>query len=192
MIKDDVLAKIHRDLEYHPGDAPWSCLDCYHGRPCREREILLAARDLISAEGLSDERKGVVQIESSNRSVEAPIVEKLPEAGSFYPPAALQCTCSQIGPEDHCAVHGTVEERWLSNLRKHSQDMDVAELKFFADLFKEQRDQLLSAVEAFIAAWESFPEGYYKADEIQDWIYRLKPAADKARVVRASLTMRAM
>lgn len=58
LTKENVLVKIERDLEYHPGDAPWSCLDCYHGRPCQEKEILLAARELISVAGLCEERIG--------------------------------------------------------------------------------------------------------------------------------------
>ena len=42
--KEDVLKEIARRLEYHPGDAPWSCVECYPGRPCVDREILLAAK----------------------------------------------------------------------------------------------------------------------------------------------------
>ena len=29
-----------RELEKHPGDAPWSCVECYHNRPCTEQVIL--------------------------------------------------------------------------------------------------------------------------------------------------------
>lgn len=42
--KKDILAEIKKRLVYHPGDAPWSCVECYHGRPCMDREILEAAK----------------------------------------------------------------------------------------------------------------------------------------------------
>ena len=27
------------ELERHPGDAPWSCVECYHNRPCTKQTI---------------------------------------------------------------------------------------------------------------------------------------------------------
>jgi hypothetical protein len=38
-----VLQEVERRLQRHPGDAPWSCVECYHGRPCVDRDILNAA-----------------------------------------------------------------------------------------------------------------------------------------------------
>lgn len=43
MDKKLIIQEIKRRLERHPGDAPWSCIECYHCRPCVEKEILLAA-----------------------------------------------------------------------------------------------------------------------------------------------------
>ena len=40
----EVLNEIERRLESHPGDAPWSCTECYHNRPCIDRKILEAAK----------------------------------------------------------------------------------------------------------------------------------------------------
>lgn len=42
-----VKAEIERRLKSHPGDAPWGCVECYHGRPCIDREILMAAKAVI-------------------------------------------------------------------------------------------------------------------------------------------------
>lgn len=39
----EALREVRRRLERHPGDAPWSCIECYHSRPCTERVILEAA-----------------------------------------------------------------------------------------------------------------------------------------------------
>jgi hypothetical protein len=41
---EDVLKEVVRRLRAHPGDAPWSCVECYHSRPCKERQILEAAK----------------------------------------------------------------------------------------------------------------------------------------------------
>ena len=38
-----IIAEINRRLTKHPGDAPWSCVECYHGRPCKDAQILRAA-----------------------------------------------------------------------------------------------------------------------------------------------------
>lgn len=27
-------------MECHPGDAPWSCAECYYNRPCEDQVIL--------------------------------------------------------------------------------------------------------------------------------------------------------
>lgn len=32
-----------KELERHPGDAPWSCVECYHNRPCTKKIIYSAA-----------------------------------------------------------------------------------------------------------------------------------------------------
>lgn len=41
--RETVVREIKRRMAKHPGDAPWSCTNCYHGRPCVERAILVAA-----------------------------------------------------------------------------------------------------------------------------------------------------
>lgn len=38
-----ILAEVKERLRRHPGDAPWSCVECYHNRPCKDRQILKAA-----------------------------------------------------------------------------------------------------------------------------------------------------
>jgi hypothetical protein len=43
MNKTKIIKEIESRLEYHPGDAPWSCVECYHCRECVEKEILTAA-----------------------------------------------------------------------------------------------------------------------------------------------------
>lgn len=43
--KAEVIATIKRRLQSHPGDAPWSCVACYHGNFCPEQKILLAAEE---------------------------------------------------------------------------------------------------------------------------------------------------
>lgn len=42
-LRRQALASVWDQLRYHPGDAPWSCVECYHGRPCVKRVILKAA-----------------------------------------------------------------------------------------------------------------------------------------------------
>ncbi|MBS0219182.1 MAG: hypothetical protein JSR91_00420 [Proteobacteria bacterium] len=56
--RDRLLVSISRRLEKHPGDAPWSCIDCYHGKACDEAQILRAAyrelrrsREVLSGNG---------------------------------------------------------------------------------------------------------------------------------------------
>jgi hypothetical protein len=39
--------KIMSKLKYHPGDAPWSCVECYHGKKCVEKTILTYALSYI-------------------------------------------------------------------------------------------------------------------------------------------------
>jgi hypothetical protein len=41
--KDKLIREIHRRLEKHPGDAPWSCVECYHNKPCLDADILRLA-----------------------------------------------------------------------------------------------------------------------------------------------------
>lgn len=43
LTKKEVLLALEKKLEYHPGDAPWGCVKCYHGRPCVDAVILRAA-----------------------------------------------------------------------------------------------------------------------------------------------------
>jgi hypothetical protein len=45
---------IKERLEYHPGDAPWSCVECYHGRPCVDRKILLLALQALGEGGVQE------------------------------------------------------------------------------------------------------------------------------------------
>ncbi len=49
-MREEVVKEIKRRLERHPGDSPWSCIDCYHNRPCIDKEILLAALANLGAE----------------------------------------------------------------------------------------------------------------------------------------------
>lgn len=44
MDKETILKEIDRRMQRHPGDAPWSCIECYKGQPCVEKEILEAAK----------------------------------------------------------------------------------------------------------------------------------------------------
>ena len=44
MQRQQILDEINRRLKKHPGDAPWSCIECYHNKPCVEKEILMAAK----------------------------------------------------------------------------------------------------------------------------------------------------
>jgi hypothetical protein len=49
----DLKTEIKRRLERHPGDAPWSCIECYHNRPCKDRQILdMALRGLGCLESI--------------------------------------------------------------------------------------------------------------------------------------------
>jgi len=43
----EAIKRINRSLERHPGDAPWSCVECYHNRPCVDRVILMAAKEKL-------------------------------------------------------------------------------------------------------------------------------------------------
>jgi hypothetical protein len=43
-LKEKARERIRKELERHPGDAPWSCVECYHSRPCIEKVMLLAAQ----------------------------------------------------------------------------------------------------------------------------------------------------
>lgn len=45
--KKEIENIILRKLESHPGDAPWSCVKCYHNEPCIEAEILHLALKAI-------------------------------------------------------------------------------------------------------------------------------------------------
>ena len=46
-IEEEALRKVKAELTRHPGDAPWSCLDCYHNRPCIDKLIYkLAEKEL--------------------------------------------------------------------------------------------------------------------------------------------------
>lgn len=45
----EALAKAKKELERHPGDAPWSCVDCYHGRDCSKKIIYRYAVKAIEA-----------------------------------------------------------------------------------------------------------------------------------------------
>jgi hypothetical protein len=49
--RTEIIARINKRLEAHPGDAPWSCTECYHGRYCADRAILTAARDYFALKG---------------------------------------------------------------------------------------------------------------------------------------------
>lgn len=51
--KNMVLTEINYRLQRHPGDAPWSCLDCYNNRPCVIREILLLAKAQLECTGVT-------------------------------------------------------------------------------------------------------------------------------------------
>lgn len=44
------LAEAEKELEKHPGDAPWSCVECYHGRPCTKALIYLYAVEAMKRE----------------------------------------------------------------------------------------------------------------------------------------------
>ena len=48
MNKEIIKAEIQRRLELHPGDPPWSCIDCYYGKPCIDKEILKAAQQYLN------------------------------------------------------------------------------------------------------------------------------------------------
>src|SRR5229473_3031818 len=50
-----VEREIAKRLEKHPGDAPWSCVECYHGRPCVERDILVAAQEAQRLQKVCDD-----------------------------------------------------------------------------------------------------------------------------------------
>lgn len=41
---EEARERIRRELLRHPGDAPWSCVECYHGRPCVDKVIYEAAQ----------------------------------------------------------------------------------------------------------------------------------------------------
>ena len=43
-----VIKEIENRLIRHPGDAPWSCIDCYHNRPCMDKKVLVAALKYLS------------------------------------------------------------------------------------------------------------------------------------------------
>lgn len=56
MRKTEILAEINRRMEYHPGDAPWSCVKCYHNQPCVDREILILASKQLKSEMKAKEK----------------------------------------------------------------------------------------------------------------------------------------
>ena len=45
-----IKAEVEKRLQRHPGDAPWSCIECYHGRPCLEKEMLQLVKVAAEAE----------------------------------------------------------------------------------------------------------------------------------------------
>lgn len=58
MDNKQILEKIQKELEKHPGDASWSCVECYHGNPCIDKQILkLAANQLY---GIMNKENGNV------------------------------------------------------------------------------------------------------------------------------------
>jgi len=51
--KSEILNEINRRMELHPGDIPWGCLDCHHGKSCVQKEILKLALKQLKFEGES-------------------------------------------------------------------------------------------------------------------------------------------
>lgn len=48
----ELLRTVRRRLMHHDCKEVWGCVDCYHGRPCVDRELLRAAgRDLAVRSG---------------------------------------------------------------------------------------------------------------------------------------------
>lgn len=45
---DQIVERIKQQLALHLGDAPYGCLDCYHGKPCIDKLILQLALDRVN------------------------------------------------------------------------------------------------------------------------------------------------
>jgi hypothetical protein len=46
------LEKVNLELTRHPGDAPWSCVECYFGKPCVDKIIYKAAKKQLENDSI--------------------------------------------------------------------------------------------------------------------------------------------
>lgn len=63
-----LMNEILRRLERHPGDAPWSCVECYHGRPCIDSQILRAALSRVEIFDVLRKARHFVEREADMRA----------------------------------------------------------------------------------------------------------------------------
>ena len=76
----DIASVIEARLERHPGDKGWSCVACWHGEYCADKEILKLARDRLRAQPSPREvaLRECAQIADDAQNAAAAMVKELP------------------------------------------------------------------------------------------------------------------